>query len=111
MHSAVLATFLALASLSAAPAQAGDQKTEALKAGGAVAVGAVAGGGAFAVIGSGGLAIAGTAVTIGAAPFIAVGAVVGLAGYGIYRLASDSSAPSDAPTLSAKPPVAAVAKR
>ena len=30
--------------------------------------------------------VAGTAVSIGAAPIVAIGAVIGLAGYGIYRI-------------------------
>jgi hypothetical protein len=67
------------------PVHAADKTDEAIKAGGAVAAGAAVGGGAFAIVGSGGLAIAGTAVTVGLAPFVAAGAVVGLAGYGIYR--------------------------
>lgn len=81
---------------------AGEKANEALKAGGAAAGGAVAGGATFAAIGSGGLAIAGTAVTVGAAPFVAAGAVVGLAGYGIYRV---FSTPDDmpAPRQHAKP--------
>lgn len=88
------------------PAHAGEQRTEVLKAGGAVAAGAAVGGGAFAVVGSGGLVIAGTAVAIGAAPFVAAGAIVGLAGYGIYRVATDLSTPSAGPassTASIKP--------
>lgn len=73
----------------ALPSHAGDQNTEALKAGGAAVSGAAAGGIAFAAIGSGGLAIAGTPFTVSAAPFVAAGAVVGLAGYGIFRVFSD----------------------
>ena len=37
-------------------------------------------------IGGLGLAIGGSALAIGTAPVVAVGSVVGLAGYGIYRL-------------------------
>ena len=73
--------------LVSSPVHAADKPDEAIKAGCAVAAGAVVGGGAFALVGSGGLAIAGTAVTVGPAPFVAAGAVVGLAGYGSYRLA------------------------
>lgn len=88
-------------------AHAGDKKDEALRAGGAAAGGAVVGGATFAALGSGGLAIAGTAVTIGAAPFVAAGAVVGLAGYGIYRVFSDTTSPNEVPAPqsgTAKPP-------
>lgn len=70
---------------------ASDQSSEVIKATGAAATGAAIGGATFAAIGSGGLAIAGTAVTISAAPFVAAGTVVGLAGYGIYRVFSDSN--------------------
>lgn len=95
---------LILAALSTSPAHAGDQKSEALKAGGALAAGAAVGGTAFAVIGAGGLAIAGTALTVGAAPFIAVGAVVGLAGYGVYRVATEPGEPSPKPLAKITPP-------
>ena len=104
-----LAAAVALTALCVSTSHAGDKKEEALKAGGAAAGGAVVGGATFAAVGSGGLAIAGTAVTIGAAPFVAAGAVVGLAGYGIYRVFSNptssngASAPQSAP---AKPPQA-----
>ena len=79
-------TALTALALMASPVRASDTKTEAIKAGGAVATGAAAGGVTFAAVGSGGLAIGGTAVAVGAAPFVAIGAVVGLAGYGIYRI-------------------------
>ena len=72
--------------LLASPVRANDTKTEALKAGGAAVAGAVAGGAVVATTGSIGVAVAGTAVSIGAAPIVAVGAVIGLAGYGIYRI-------------------------
>jgi hypothetical protein len=85
---------------------AGDQKTEALKAGGATVGGAALGGATFAAVGSVGVAVAGTAVAIGAAPFIAAGAVCGLAVYGVYRVVSDSSAPDSKPDVPAKPPQA-----
>ena len=42
--------------------------------------------GVAATIGGMGLTVAGTAVYIGAAPVIAAGAIVGLAGYGVYKL-------------------------
>ena len=64
--------------LVSSPLHAADKTDEAIKAGG----------GAFAIVGSGDLAIAGTVETVGLAPFVAAGAVVGLAGYGIYRLAA-----------------------
>jgi hypothetical protein len=81
-----LVTIASALALLASPVRAGDTKDEAIKAGGAAAVGAAAGGATFAITGPVGLAIGGTAVSIGAAPFVAVGAVVGLAGYGIYRI-------------------------
>ena len=104
---------LLVLSLFITPSHAADKAEEAIKAGGAVAAGAAIGGGTFAVVGSGGLAIAGTAVTIGLAPFVAAGAVVGLAGYGVYRLVTHSGEPKPAaasPTAPAKPP-APVAKK
>lgn len=76
-----------LGSLQLSPLQAEtDTRKEVAIAGAATAAGAAAGGTAFACLGSGGLVIAGGAVTIGAAPFIAAGAVIGLAGYGVYRV-------------------------
>ena len=63
-----------------------DPVNEAFKAGGAAAAGAAAGAVTSSVVGGMGLTVAGTALSIGAAPVIAVGAVVGLAGYGIYKL-------------------------
>ncbi len=53
---------------------------------GAVVIGAGAGAGISSVVGGMGLAVAGTAVGIGMAPVAAVGAVIGLAGYGIFKL-------------------------
>ncbi|MEB3161408.1 MAG: hypothetical protein VKL20_08110, partial [Synechocystis sp.] len=53
---------------------------------GAAAVGAGVGAGASAIVGGMGLAVAGTAVGVTMAPVAAVGAVVGLAGYGIFKL-------------------------
>lgn len=53
---------------------------------GAAAVGAGVGAGASAVVGGMGLAVAGTAVGVTMAPVAVVGAVVGLAGYGIFKL-------------------------
>jgi hypothetical protein len=79
-------TVISVIALLASPVRANDTKTEALKAGGAAAAGAVAGGAVVATTGSIGVAVAGTAVSIGAAPIVAIGAVIGLAGYGIYRI-------------------------
>ena len=79
-------TVISAMTLLASPVRANDTKTEALKAGGAAVAGAVAGGAVVATTGSIGVAVAGTAVSIGAAPIVAVGAVIGLAGYGIYRI-------------------------
>ncbi len=53
---------------------------------GAAVVGAGVGAGASAALGGMGLAVAGTAVGVTMAPVAAVGAVVGLAGYGVYKL-------------------------
>ena len=61
-------------------------KSELIKAGGATAAVAAAGGITAVSIGGNGLAVGGSAVSIGAAPIVAVGAIVGLAGYGVYRL-------------------------
>jgi hypothetical protein len=93
-------------------AHAADKTDEAIKAGGAVAAGAAVGGGAFAIVGSGGLAIAGTAVTVGLAPFVAAGAVVGLAGYGIYRfVATPGESKPEAQTTVKSPNAPPVAKK
>jgi len=97
-----LATVLAIA-LVASLSFAGDRSAEAIKATGAAAGGAAVGGATFLAVGSGGLAIAGTAITVGAAPFIVVGSVLGLAGYGVYRAASDFIEPSS--TSPTKKPV------
>ena len=78
-------TLLSALALFASPVRA-DTKTEAIKAGGATVAGAAVGGGVWAAVGSGGLVIGGGAVSVAAAPFIAAGAVVGLAGYGVYRI-------------------------
>lgn len=53
---------------------------------GAVVAGAGVGAGASAIVGGMGLAIGGTAIGVAMAPVAAVGAVVGLAGYGLYKL-------------------------
>ena len=66
--------------------QNSDQPNQALKAGGAVTAGAAAGAAGYAAIGGMGLTVGGTAMAIGVAPFVAAGAVVGLAGYGVYKL-------------------------
>jgi len=79
-------TLIMTLALITSPVSANDTKSEAIKAGGAAAAGAVAGGAVAATTGSIGVAVAGTAVSIGAAPIVAVGAVIGLAGYGIYRI-------------------------
>lgn len=94
MRAQILSLVLAVL-LSAPPARAADPNEELKKAGGAAVAGAAVGGGVFAAVGAGGLAVAGTAVTVGLAPFIAAGAVVGLAGYGIYRVVSDAVASPD----------------
>ena len=93
MRAKIFSAAVAALLISASAAQATEQKDEAIKAGGAVAAGAAVGGGAFALVGTGGLAIAGTAVTIGLAPFVAVGAVVGLAD--IAHQAADGTADDD----------------
>lgn len=79
-------TFISAAALLTTPIHAKDTKSEAIKAGGAAVAGAVAGGAVVASTGSIGVAVAGTAVSIGAAPIVAAGAVIGLAGYGLYRI-------------------------
>ncbi len=79
-------TLISAMALLTSPVHANDTKTEAIKAGGAAAAGAAAGGAVVATTGSIGVAIAGTAVSVGAAPIVAVGAIIGLAGYGIYRI-------------------------
>lgn len=61
---------------------------EVLKATGAAAIGGVAGVGVAGAVGGMGLTLLGTAVSIGLAPMIGAGAVVGLAGYGVYRAIS-----------------------
>jgi hypothetical protein len=48
-------------------------------------IGAGAGAGVSALVGGMGLAVGGTAVAVTMAPVAAVGAVVGLAGYGIFK--------------------------
>lgn len=84
------------------PVHAASQQEEMLKAGGAAAAGAAVAGSAFAIVGSAGLAVAGTAVTVGLLPFVAAGTVVGLAGYGIYRVVADPDGKGEkaAPTQS-----------
>jgi hypothetical protein len=66
--------------------QQNDSNNEGWKAGGAAAAGAGAGFIAAEIIGGIGLTAMGTAVSVGAAPIIAAGAIVGLAGYGLYRV-------------------------
>ena len=65
--------------------QPNDSNNEGWKAGGAAAAGAGAGFLAAEIIGGIGVTAMGTAVSVGAAPIIAVGAILGLAGYGLYR--------------------------
>lgn len=62
-----------------------SKNSEAKKAAAAAGAGAVAGGITSASVGGMGLAVGGTAMSIGAAPVIAIGAVLGLAGYGLWR--------------------------
>ena len=59
---------------------------EALKAAGSGVGGAAAGAATYSVIGGVGIAATGTAVGVTLGPFIAIGAVIGGAGYGLYRL-------------------------
>jgi hypothetical protein len=79
-------TIISAIALLASPVRAADTQTEIAHATLATAGGAAAGGITFAAVGSGGMVIAGTALSIGAAPIIAAGAIVGLAGYGFYRI-------------------------
>jgi len=58
-----------------------EKKKAALSAG----IGATLAAGASTIIGGMGLAVSGTAVGIGVVSFAAVGAVIGLAGYGLYK--------------------------
>jgi hypothetical protein len=60
-------------------------------------VGAGVGAGASAVVGGMGLAVAGTAVGVTMAPVAAAGAVIGLAGYGLFKLlgGNDENAKED----------------
>ena len=77
--------------MSVQPAFAVD-KEEVAKAGGAAAVGAGVGYGAVAATGVTAAAMTGTGAGFGAAAGpvgAAIGAVVGLAGYGLYRLFND----------------------
>lgn len=64
-----------------------DNKNEDYLKGGAAAVAGAAAGWAFAAeIGTMGLTAAGTGLSIGAAPVIAAGAIIGMAGFGIYKM-------------------------
>ncbi|HEV2841277.1 MAG TPA: hypothetical protein VGW39_08140 [Chthoniobacterales bacterium] len=71
------------------PPDLGDRRStsrgEFLKAGGAAAIGGLAALAGTGVTGAMGLSVAGTAVAVGAAPVAVAGAIVGLAGYGVYR--------------------------
>ena len=90
-HTLIVAIVM-FASFVASPLHAADAKkptrrhSEVIKAGAAIGTGAAIGGVASAWLGTGGLVIAGTGLAIGTAPFVAAGAVVGLAGYGVYRI-------------------------
>ena len=81
-------TIISTLALLASPLRAEDidTKTEAARATVALGAGAAAGGATFAAVGSGGMVIGGAAISIGAAPIIIVGGIVGLAGYGIWRI-------------------------
>jgi hypothetical protein len=57
----------------------------------AVIAGAGVGAGVSATLGGMGLAVAGTAVGVTMAPVAAAGAIVGLAGYGLYKLFSSNN--------------------
>jgi len=63
-----------------------DENNDLLAAAGFVGTGAIAGAGLSAVVGGMGLAVAGTAVGIGMAPLAIAGGVLGMAGYGIFKL-------------------------
>lgn len=72
--------------------------TEKEKAVGSATVGAVTGAGVSTAVGGVGLAAGGTAVALGLGAFMAAFAVVGLAGYGVYKAfakSSDSEAESE----------------
>jgi hypothetical protein len=86
MNTKTFITILSCVALLSSPASAKDYTKEVAKAGGAATAGAVVGGATFAYTGSIGVAVGGTAISIGAAPIVAVGAVLGIAGYGIYRI-------------------------
>lgn len=97
LTSIVIAAFALLAPFT--QANAGDSHANAsrsattsstsqrsLEAAGAATAGAAVGAGVATTVGTIGIAVGGTAVAVGTAPFVAAGAVVGLAGYGIYRI-------------------------
>ena len=76
-------TLLSALALLTSPVCAIDETS---KAGIAVGAGAAAGATTSAVVGTIGVAIGGTAVAVRMIPVTIVGGVVGLAGYGIYRI-------------------------
>lgn len=76
-------TLLSALTLLASPVRAIDEPAIATVA---VVAGAGAGATTSAVVGTIGVAIGGTAVAVGMIPVTIAGGVVGLAGYGIYRL-------------------------
>lgn len=92
----ILSLLFVLFALFSQPAFAGEKGEEIIKASSAVVAGAAAGGTLYASIGGGGLAIAGTAIGIGAGPFLVAGMIVGMAGYGVYRVMTDEE---DKPSL------------
>jgi hypothetical protein len=63
-------------------------KGELLKAGAAVTAGAGAGAITAGSIGGIGMVVGGVGLSVGAMPIIVAGGIVGLAGYGLYRLFS-----------------------
>ncbi len=58
---------------------------EPVRAGGATAVGAATGWATSSYVGGMGLSVAGTAISLPVLSVVAAGAVVGLAGYGVWR--------------------------
>jgi hypothetical protein len=62
-----------------------NSRREVFKVTGAAVIGAAGALAGSGVTGSMGLSVAGTAIAIGAAPVAIAGALVGLAGYGVYR--------------------------
>lgn len=61
-------------------------KPDVVKAGGAALAGGALGGATVVGTGTVGMAAGGTALSVAAAPVVVAGAVIGLVGYGIYRI-------------------------